>query len=129
MARFINAQRRVVLVFATVIFTFLIRLISLSAGHNQREGRNSFFVSDKGPFKQASLMFHAPKGTSAYLLRIANFFPFVMVENRGPQANLKAIMTRGGAHPALGQSCGGGDCDCDCDCGSGGCDGCFGGFE
>ncbi len=126
MARFINAQRRVVLVFATVIFTFLIRPISLSAGHSQRAGRNNLFVSDKGPFKQAALMFHAPKGTNAYLLRIANFFPFVMVENRGPQANLKANIPHGRSHAALGQSCGGGDCDCDC---GGCCFGCFGGFE
>lgn len=124
MARFVNAQRRAVLVFATIICTFLIRLISVSAGHSQRGDHSNLFVSDKGSFKQAALMVHGPK--ASYLLRIANFFPFVSVENRGLRADWKAIMSPRGSHPAIGQQCN--DCDCDCgDCsGCGGC--CFGCF-
>jgi hypothetical protein len=131
MARFIHAQRRVILVFATVIFTLLIRLVSLSLGHSQREGRNSFLVSDKGPFKQVSFRiskFYVPSSPS-YLLRIANLYPFVMLESLGLSKELKALAPHLGLDLMLGQSCTPPPppppADCDCDCSGGGTSDCL----
>lgn len=119
MARFIHAQRRVFLVFATVIFTLLIRLVSLSLGHSQQEGRKGFIVSDKGPFKQVSFRIakSSAKSPSSYLLRIANFYPFVMLESIS-QSSMRALESHLSLDVVEAQSCG--DCDCDCDCGGGG---------
>lgn len=100
MARLLTIQRRLLLFVTAVIFTFIIRIISMSVGSSLREGRSSVIVSDRGHFKQVALRisklnakgilsqpfklgFDDGEGSISYLLRIANFFPFVMVENLG----------------------------------------------
>ena len=93
MARLLTMQRRLFLFVTAVIFTFIIRIVSMSVGSSLREGRSSVIVSDRGQFKQVAfrisklysksamsqpfkLGFHEGEASISYLLRIANFFPF-----------------------------------------------------
>ena len=117
MARFIVTQRRVFLVFFTLVFTCLIRLMSISMGNSLRDGRHAFSVTEKGPFKQATLRLKAPSRSGSYLVRLANFYPFIMFQTIGNYAGAQDLASRSGAHLLLAQC--GGDCDCDCggDCG------------
>ena len=126
MARFISIPRRAAFVFIAIFFTLLIRIVSLShrvsfsLGHSPREGRCAFVQSDKGPFKQIALGIHPPSASASYLLRIANFYPFVKLENigLGLYKGERALL---GDDVVYAQSCDCDDCD-DCDCGD--CDDC-----
>lgn len=142
MTRILNAQRRLFLVVTAVVITTFIRLISLSLGNHMREGRHAVVVSDRGRFKQVALRFarfdpsaahilpirlgvHTDSPNTAYLLRIANFAPFIRLEQLGVVAELTGLSSLATPDGILGQSCdgdgdgdGGGDGD-----GDGCCDG------
>lgn len=139
MAWLTSAQRRLGLVLAAIVFTLLIRLLSLFPGHGHdlRAGQAGFFISDKGPFKQAVLRIRRRKTQASYLIRVANFSPFVTIENfrflnSRRLANASSSLTvtsdcgddcecadcvcecAGGSECEC--ECGDCDCDCDCDC-------------
>jgi len=116
MARFINAQRRTLLVFATVFFTILIRLVSLSAGHSLRASRSGFVISDRGPFKQVAFRIRPSKRSAPYLLRIANFTPFVMLENLGFSAEMNALRPHVDSEFTDSTTACGCNCNCNCNC-------------
>ncbi len=129
MARFLTAQRRAFLVFSAILFTLLIRLVSFSVGNSFRAGRGAVTVTDRGPFKQVAIRvakLHSSRGLSLpfkfgfmarpstnYMLRIANFVPFVMLENLGAASLLPELGVE-----MLAQSCSSDcdDCNCNCEC-------------
>jgi hypothetical protein len=125
MAKLLTAQRRVFLFVGAVIFTFVIRLISFSFGHTLREGRSAIVLSDRGQFKQVAIRIAKLQSANAlrlryrlglydagpsisYLLRIANFFPFIMLDNLDgfTDANVSSLNS-GSDLLLLGQSCDG----------------------
>jgi hypothetical protein len=147
MARLFNAQHRFFLFLAATIVTLFIRLISLSMGNNLRESHGAVVFSDRGQLKQVALRFtrrHNENGLAAplrlgfrpgdpgtqYLLRIANFSPFVRIENLNLQPDINTLSCLPHQDAMMfqcGDSDGDGDGDggtgCDGSCGDGGSDG------
>jgi hypothetical protein len=131
MARLLNAQRRAFIFVAAITFTLLIRLISFSVrSSSTRFGRSGVVLSDRGSFKQVAfriaklhskralnfpfrLGFHDAEPSTSYLIRLANFYPFIMLENLGVYGDINAVTTALSYESMLCQSCGDSDGDGD----------------
>lgn len=126
MARLLTALRRLFLFVTAVVVTFVIHLISLSVGQSVHEGRGAVIVSDRGTFKQVAfriskiqsdsrLAFSLKLGFSgegistSYMVRITNFFPFIMLENLGVFADMSAMAPQVIFDHVVSQSCSDGD--------------------
>lgn len=98
MVRFLKAQRHAAIFFAALIFTVVIRLVSMSFGHIGRHRGGNVVLSDRGRYKQVAfrithlherkalelpfrLGVYKTQPSTSYLLRIANFSPFITFEN------------------------------------------------
>jgi hypothetical protein len=145
MVKLLNVQRRLFLFVVTILFTFLIRLVSFSFGGIHRKRGNQVTISNRGQFKQVAFRFTRRNsngalrlpvtlaadpeiGGTSYLLRVSNFHPFVRVENLGLYAATGTIaaaslVTNRGYEGMYFQCDGDGDGDGDGGDGDGGCDG------
>jgi hypothetical protein len=144
MASLLNAQRRFLLLLVTAFFTLLVRLISFSMGTSLREHNGAVTYSDRGQLKQVVLRFTRQRSSSSfaiplkagihlgepgtpYLLRIANFSPYIRVENLDLLASSSSLPHKPIYGDLFLQSCGdggGSDGGSDGD-GDSGCDGSF----
>jgi len=105
MARLLTAQRRLFLFLITALFTMLIRLVMLPLGPASKVRAAAITYSDRGELKQVAVRFTklhsqgrvfpavrlgfvSPGSGTPYMLRVANFSPFVKVENLGVSPDL-----------------------------------------
>jgi hypothetical protein len=107
MTRLLTAQRRLFLFLVTALFTILIRIVLLPLGGSKVHAA-AITYSDRGELKQFAVRFTklhsqarmlpairlgfvSPGSGTPYLLRIANFSPFVKVENLGVSPDFKSF--------------------------------------
>ncbi|RSL18648.1 hypothetical protein EDE15_4240 [Edaphobacter aggregans] len=105
MAQLLKNQRRLLLLATTTLLTLLIRMVLVPLGSVNRVRAGSVVYSDRGRIKQVAFRFtkyRSPSGlipsirlgfsqnqnSTPYLLRVANFSPFLRLENLGAPSDL-----------------------------------------
>lgn len=143
MAKFLSVQRRIILGLVTLFFTILIRLTSVSFGNNLHTTRNWLVVSDRGSLRQLAIRFSKQRSglgrfmpfrmgwqnslvATAYLLRIANFPPFIMLEDLDIYKSEILSQSAYQITPHTSSCDSDSDSDSDSDGDGGGCGGCGG---